>query len=273
MEGLPQGRLTALHTILKEMGSVLVAFSGGVDSTFLTRAAGDVFGPNTLAVTARSPSLPETELAEAIRLARTIGVRHLVLETHEVSDPRYAANPPDRCYFCKQELFGKLLPLAQKEGLRYVVYGAILDDLGDHRPGHRAAKDYSVRSPLQEAGLTKAEIRLLSREMGLPTWDKPAMACLASRIPYGQAVNPEKLRRIEAAEEVLRDRGFRQCRVRHHENLARIEVEPSLVPRLLNPTLMADVTRRLQDLGFASVTLDLRGYRSGSLNEALGHGT
>ncbi|MFQ5694200.1 MAG: ATP-dependent sacrificial sulfur transferase LarE, partial [Nitrospinota bacterium] len=206
------------------------------------------------------------ELSEARRLARRIGIRHRVIDTRELSDPRYAANPANRCYFCKAELFGRLARMARREGIPCVAYGAIPEDRADHRPGHDAAREFGVRSPLQEAGITKAELRALSKERDLPTWDKPAMACLASRIPHGRRVTPERLRAVERAEAHLRALGFRQLRVRHRGSVARIEVETGEVSRFFRPGLMDGVARAFRGFGFDRVCVDLRGYRTGSLS-------
>lgn len=264
-----EGRVAGLYAILAGMGGVVIGMSGGVDSVVLARAASEVLGDRALAVTADSPSLPRRELREAEELARMAGVRHLVVATGEVSNPLYAANPTNRCYFCKTELFTHLKAIAEAEGLRWVAYGENVDDLGDHRPGAQAAAEGGVRAPLKEAGLTKADIRALARRYGLPVWDKPAFACLGSRFPYGTAITPEKLAQVEAAEDVLWELGLRQFRVRHHGDLARIEVDPADMPALIAHA--AQVVGRVRELaGFRHVTLDLAGYRRGSMNEAAG---
>jgi uncharacterized protein len=260
--------LQELLSSLRESG-VLVAFSAGVDSTYLLYEAHQVLGERCVAATAVSPSLPNAERQRARDLAAAMGARHLEIETHEMDDPSYVRNLPDRCYFCKKELFTRLGPLAAELGLRTLAYGAMADDVGDHRPGARAAAEYEVRAPLQEAGLDKNEIRWLSREAGLPTWNLPAQACLASRFAYGQPIDIGWLRAIEEAEAFIHELGVHQVRVRHHGRLARIEVEPESIALLARPEVRDEVQRRLASLGYHHVCLDLAGYRSGSLNAGL----
>lgn len=250
---------------LAEMGSAVVALSGGVDSALLAQAAHQALGERAIAMTADSPSLPRRELAEARRLAQQIGIHHIIFQSHEMDDPRYTANPVDRCYFCKLETFGEIERRARALGYQTICYGENTDDQGDHRPGANAAREFGVRSPLKEVGLGKAEIRQLAQRFGLPVWDKPAAACLSSRFPYGTQITVEKLRQVEEAEDYLWELGFQQYRVRHHGDIARIEVAEGEMSRLLSHA--AAIVERFRQLGFAYVTMDLAGYRRGSLNE------
>jgi uncharacterized protein len=271
-EPTPRSKLARLHDILRDISSAVVAFSGGVDSTFVAAVAHDILGGRALAVTGVSPSVPQAEVAEATELARTIGIAHECIDTSEMDDPNYVKNNPDRCFHCKDELYGVLQTIACERGFDAVIDGCNLDDTGDFRPGRRAAGRHAVRSPLVEAGLTKADIRALSRERGLPTWDKPAMACLSSRIPYGTPVTVETLSLVERAEAYLRSLSLRQLRVRHQvlasgDPTARIETDDAGLAILL--AHRAEIADELKALGYLYVTLDLAGYRTGSLNEVL----
>ncbi len=259
-----------LKDILRKMEKVLIAYSGGVDSTYLLRMAIDTLGADkVLAVIAASETYPEHERLEAVGLCEALCANYLLIQTEEINDERFRSNPKERCYFCKRELFTRLKKIAEENGIEQIADGSNADDLKDCRPGARAKNELGIRSPLQEAGLTKAEIRSHSKELGLTTWDKPSYACLASRIPYGTEIKPETLKRIENAEGFLRELGFGQLRVRDHGNLARIELEPNDIHRIMNNRNMDQINRQFERLGYFYVTLDLKGYRTGSLNEVL----
>ena len=252
---------------LGNLEEVVVCFSGGVDSGYLLAEAVGVLGDRALALTAVSPSLAPEEGAAARRLASGLGARHLLVDTAEVDDPRYAANPVNRCYFCKTEVYGRAVREAARLGAAHVVDGFNVDDRGDVRPGRQAAKEWGVRSPLDETGFTKADVREAARRIALPVWDKPALACLSSRFPYGTAITPERLTRVAACERVLRERGFTVCRVRYFDRLARVEVAPDEVARFDDAVLLSDVAARFRAAGFEAVEIDPEGYRQGALNE------
>jgi uncharacterized protein len=262
-------RAGRLRDILSGYQSVLIAFSGGVDSAYLAIAAAAALGNRTLAVTADSPSYPDTHRRLALTIARDFGFPHEVIHTAELDRPEYRANPANRCYYCKDELYGRLAAIARERGMAVVVDGNNADDRGDYRPGRQAAREHGVKSPLDEAELTKHDIRELARAAGLASWDEPASACLSSRIPYGHEVTDERLRQIERAEGVLRELGFRIFRVRHHDDTARLEIAKAEMPRALDPDVNARLVSALKALGYQYVSLDLQGYRLGSLNEAL----
>ena len=264
-----QEKYENLKASLESYGKVLIAFSGGVDSTFLLKVARDVLGDNVLAVIASSATYPEREQQEALRIAEDMNVRFRVIHTKELDDPNFRDNPPERCYFCKKELFSRLKEIAIAEDIPHVCDGSNFEDTFDFRPGTKAAAELDVHSPLKDAGLDKSEIRILSRKLGLPTWDKPAMACLSSRFPYFTRIEEESLRQIDAAEEFLKTKGFSQLRVRHHGQIARIEIAPQEFPKIMAEGIRNEVVESLKKLGYQYVTIDLRGYRTGSMNEPI----
>lgn len=266
----PEQKLEEMKEILRSLKRVAVAFSAGVDSTFVLKVALDTLGPeNVVAVTGKSDSLAQAEFEEARRLAEQFGARHVVVETEEMKDPNYASNPANRCYFCKSELYGKLEGLIREYGLNAALSGINADDYGDWRPGIQAASEHAVRSPCAEAGMTKEDIRHLSARLGIPIFDKPASPCLSSRVQYGETITPEKLRMIERSEAFLHSLGFRECRVRHHNNLARIELPQDRITDALQPEMLRKIDATLREFGYKYVTVDLRGFRSGSMNEVI----
>lgn len=264
-----ENKLDKLKQYLKRLESVAVAYSGGVDSTFLLSVAHEVLGENVIAVTARSSTYPEREFREAADFVRQNGIRHAVVVSEELDIEGFVDNPPDRCYYCKRELLMKVHDVAWANHIRHIVEGSNVDDLGDYRPGMRAIKELGVLSPLKEAGMGKEEIRMLSKKMNIPTWNKPAFACLASRFPYGEKITKEKLHLIDQAEQFLLDLGFRQVRVRHHGDMARIEVARAERQKFFDMELLDKIHDRLKQLGFTYIALDLKGYRTGSMNETL----
>jgi uncharacterized protein len=266
---LLQEKYELLKDIIEKKESAAIAFSGGVDSTFLLRVAKEVLGDRLIAVTATSSTYPERELKEAIKYSEDIGVKHIIISSEELEIEGFASNPKNRCYYCKKELYTKINNIASANGVEYVFDGSNLDDTGDYRPGMQAAKELDVVSPLKEAGLTKNDIRDLSKELGLPTWNKPSFACLSSRFPYGNKITLPKLNMVDKAEQFLLDMGITQVRVRHHGEIARIEVEPSERENFFDIEVMNRIGNELKKIGFTYVTLDVLGYRTGSMNEGL----
>lgn len=264
-----QSKQDQLFAIFRQMERVLIAYSGGTDSAYLAWAARHALGENAIAITADSPSIPESHKRDAVRFAEEQGIRHEMIPTNEFENPAYVENNPDRCFHCKDELFRVMDQIATDRGFEHIVYGVNTDDLGDYRPGQNAAKIHQVKAPLVEAGLSKAEIRELSRQASLETWDRPAAACLSSRIPYGTKVTPERIKVVEQGEEAVKALGFRQFRVRYHDQLVRIEIAPEEMEKALNLRCAAELTRIFKELGFLYVALDLEGYRQGSLNAVL----